>query len=55
MHLGTRYPNSLAEGAAVDVLDLVGIDNGKCVFLSSGSEAVVFGVQAARRITQKPP
>ncbi len=49
IHLGTRYPNQLAEQAALDVLDIVGMDSGKCVFLSSGSEAVEFGVQAARR------
>ncbi len=53
IHLGTRYPNVLAEDAAMDILDIVGIDNGKCVFLSSGSEAVEFGVQTARRITGK--
>ncbi len=54
IHLGTRYPNFLAEAAAVDVLAVVGIDDGKCVFLSSGSEAVEFGVQTARRLTGKP-
>jgi len=53
-HLGTYYPNQLAEEAAVDVLDIAGIGDGKCVFLSSGSEAVEFAVQAARRITGKP-
>lgn len=54
MHLGTRYPHSLAQDTAKDVLDIVGIDNGKCVFLSSGSEAVEFGVQTARLISEKP-
>ena len=54
MHLGTRYPSALAEGAAVDVLDIVGIEDGKCVFLSSGSEAVEFAVQTARIATGKP-
>ena len=53
-HLGTRYPNLLAEEAALAVLNAVGIDDGKCTFLSSGSEAVEFGVQIARRITGKP-
>jgi acetylornithine/N-succinyldiaminopimelate aminotransferase len=53
-HLGTRYPSFLAEAAAIDVLDIVGIDDGKCVFLSSGSEAVEFGVQAIRRVTGRP-
>ncbi len=53
-HLGTRYPNFLAEEAALDVLAAVGMGDGKCVFLSSGSEAVEFGVQVARRVTGKP-
>jgi acetylornithine/N-succinyldiaminopimelate aminotransferase len=54
IHLGTRYPNFLAEDAAGAVLEIVGLGNGKCVFLSSGSEAVEFGVQTVRRIIQKP-
>ena len=54
IHLGTRYPNMLVEEAAKDVLNIVGIEAGKCTFLSSGSEAVEFGVQAIRRITGKP-
>ncbi len=53
IHLGTRYPNFLAEEAAIEVLKIVGIDEGKCVFLSSGSEAVEFAVQTVRRITGK--
>jgi acetylornithine aminotransferase len=54
MHLGTRYPNAVAEAAALDVLDIVGFEDGKCTFLSSGSESVEFMVQAVRRITGKP-
>ncbi len=53
IHLGTRYPNLIAEYAAGDVLEILGIENGKCTFLSSGSEAVEFAVQAARRITNQ--
>lgn len=53
-HLGTRYPNALAEEAALSVLETVGMEDGKCTFLSSGSEAVEFGVQVIRRITEKP-
>jgi acetylornithine/N-succinyldiaminopimelate aminotransferase len=53
-HLGTRYPNVLAEDAALAVLEAVGIEDGKCTFLSSGSEAVEFGVQVVRRVTEKP-
>jgi acetylornithine aminotransferase len=54
IHLGTRYPNSLSEDAAIDVLGMVGIEDGKCVFLSSGSEAVELGAQIIRRVTDKP-
>jgi acetylornithine/N-succinyldiaminopimelate aminotransferase len=54
IHLGTRFPSMLAEESALEVLDITGISGGKCLFLSSGSEAVEFGVQAARRVTGKP-
>jgi 4-aminobutyrate aminotransferase-like enzyme len=54
VHLGTRYPHFIAQETAKDILDIVGVENGKCVFLSSGSEAVEFGVQIARRVTEKP-
>jgi len=54
VHIGTRYPNQLAEEAALDVLGLVGLGDGKCVFLSSGSEAVEFAVQTARRASGRP-
>jgi acetylornithine aminotransferase len=53
IHLGPRFPGFLAEEAARDVLDITGSDDGKCVFLSSGSEAVEFAVQATRRVTGK--
>ena len=55
IHLGTRYPNLIAEDAAIDVLDIIVFENRKCTFLSSGSEAVEFAVRAARRITNKQP
>ena len=53
IHLGTRYPSMIADEAAIDVLDIVGIGKGKCTFLSSGSEAVEFAVNAVRRITSR--
>lgn len=53
IHLGSRYPNMTVEDAAMDILDIVGIHNGKCVFLSSGSEAVELSVQIARFITKE--
>lgn len=53
IHLGTNYPSEIAEQTALDVLDIVGIKNGKCTFLSSGSEAVELGVRIARTFTEK--
>ena len=53
-HLGTRYTSHLAEEAAVEVLETIGYDDGACTLLSSGSEAVEFGIQAARRLTNRP-
>lgn len=54
MHLGYQYKSPIVEEAAAKVLEAVKIPEGKCVFLSSGSESVEFGVQSIRRITQQP-
>lgn len=53
-HIGYRYTNALTEEAATEILDTVALSDGKCIFLSSGSEAVEFGVQIARRIAGQP-
>ena len=53
VHIGYRYTNDAVEEAADELLATVPLSKGKCVFLSSGSEAVEFGVQIARRITGK--
>lgn len=52
-HLGYRYNNPIVEEAAQRVLEVVGIKDGRCTFLCSGSEAVEFGVQVIRRISSK--
>jgi acetylornithine aminotransferase len=52
-HLGYRYTNHLAEEAAVCLLETVDIPDGKCVFLSSGSEAVELAVQIATLVTER--
>jgi acetylornithine aminotransferase len=54
MHSGYCYANPVMEQASNAVLDILNIPDGKCVFLSSGSEAVEFGVQALRKITDRP-
>ena len=52
-HLGYRYTNFVAEEAAKALLDTIDLPDGKCIFLSSGSEAVEFAVQIAKIITGK--
>jgi acetylornithine/N-succinyldiaminopimelate aminotransferase len=58
VHTGYRYTNALVEEAAAEVLGTVGLadarSGAKCIFLSSGSEAVEFGVQITRRLTGQP-
>ena len=54
IHIGYRYTSALVEEAAAEVLGTVALPDGKCVFLSSGSEAVEFGVQIARRLSGRP-
>jgi acetylornithine aminotransferase len=54
IHLGTRFPSYLAEEAAVALLGVLGLEKGKCLFLNTGSEAVEFGVQMIRRLTNRP-
>lgn len=53
-HVGYRYTTKVVDEAAEKVLDLLNFSGGKCVFLSSGSEAVEFGVQVARKVIEKP-
>jgi len=52
--VGYRYSADIVDEAADKVLKLLDFPNGKCVFLSSGSEAVEFGVQIAKRVMYKP-
>ncbi len=54
MHVGLHYVHDIVETAAMTVLDSLDMSDGHCVFLSSGSEAVEFGVQVARQITGRP-
>jgi tetratricopeptide (TPR) repeat protein len=43
----------LAEAAALEVLEALALPDGRCTFLSSGSEAVEFAAQVARRLSGK--
>ncbi len=53
-HTGYCYTTSLVEETAREILDTIGFNNGKCVFLCSGSEAVEYGVRIVQNITDKP-
>ena len=53
-HIGYRYTSDVVESAADRVLATTPFEDGKAVFLSSGSEAVEFAVQAARRLKGRP-
>jgi len=53
-HTGFCYCNPQIEETAIKVLEITGIQHGKCEFLSSGSEAVEYGMRAARTLTDKP-
>lgn len=53
VHLSPRYTSYLAESAAVNLLHTISEKDGKCVFLSSGSEAVEFGINIARLVAGK--
>jgi acetylornithine/N-succinyldiaminopimelate aminotransferase len=54
LHLGYRVESALAEEAAAAVLATLPLAGGKCLFLSSGSEAVELVAQIARRLSGKP-
>ena len=53
-HTGFGYSNALVEEAARAILSLVGFEEGKCVFLCSGSEAVEYGVRMAQSVIDRP-
>lgn len=50
MHCGYKYNDQIAEKCAHKLTQIVGFNGGKCVFLTSGSEAVEYGVQLAKSI-----
>jgi len=53
-HIGYRVSAAIQDDAAAALLESAGLTGGRCVFLSSGSEAVEFSVQIARRVTGRP-
>ncbi len=49
-HCGYKYNHKITEICAYKLLEIVNYLQGKCVFLSSGSEAVEYGVQLAKSL-----
>lgn len=50
MHCGYKYNTEIAEKCARKLLQITEMEGGKCVFLTSGSEAVEYGIQLAKAI-----
>ena len=53
-HTGFNYASPVIGDAAREILSLLGLDGGRCVFLCSGSEAVEYGVRVAQALTDRP-
>lgn len=53
-HTGFAYSNAVVDEAAREVLTLLGLDGGRCVFLCSGSEAVEYAVRVAQWVSPRP-
>lgn len=53
-HAGFCYSSRVVEEASNEILSVLGFDDGMCVFLCSGSEAVEFGVRVAQSIIARP-
>lgn len=47
-HVGYKYNDVIVEKAAKKLVEIAKMPTGKCVFLSSGSEAVEYGIQLAK-------
>jgi len=54
MHAGFCYTSEIVDVAAKSILSVTGLKDGRCVFLSSGSEAVEILRQAARHSVKNP-
>lgn len=53
VHCGFRFGADIVERAARALLDVTGMGSGKCVFLSSGSEAVHLAMRIAQLATKR--
>jgi acetylornithine aminotransferase len=52
-HCGYYNSSQVVDDAALAILEITGLEDGKCIFLCSGSEAVECGIQALHKLTSK--
>lgn len=53
LHAGFCYSSDIVQEAAASIISITGFEDGKCVFLCSGSEAIEITRQIARHLTGK--
>jgi len=53
-HTGFGYSSAVVEESAREIASLIGFEDGHCVFLCSGSEAVEYGVRIAQTVLDSP-
>jgi acetylornithine aminotransferase len=53
-HTGFSFGSRVVEDAAREVLELLDMKGGRCVFLCSGGEAVEYGVRVAQLVALRP-
>ncbi|MDA3790063.1 MAG: aminotransferase class III-fold pyridoxal phosphate-dependent enzyme [Desulfobacula sp.] len=53
MHAGFCYSNEILEKSAKSILDVANLNNGKSIFLCSGSEAIEISRQMSKHLTEK--
>lgn len=51
IHDGLRFRNKESEMLSLKLLEKLGLSNGQCAFLNSGSEAVNLGISIAKKLT----
>ncbi|WP_321990770.1 aspartate aminotransferase family protein [Marispirochaeta aestuarii] len=54
IHTGYCYLNPIIDSTAAKILEITGIESGKCVFLNSGSEAVEYSIKIIKSFSEKP-
>lgn len=53
MHAGFSFSSRIVEDSAESILRITGLEDGKCVFLCSGSEAIELARQISKKVTGK--